>query len=59
MAFVDDDEVEKLGWNPCVVDDRHRFLGLYQFGRVYIFRAVVISRPLSSEYIRWMVLMQT
>ena len=41
VAFVDDDEVEELRWNPAVVDDRHRFLWLYQLGGIDIFRIFV------------------
>ena len=34
VAFVDDDEVEELGRNPAVIDDRHRFSGLHHLRRV-------------------------
>ena len=36
MAFVDDDEIEKLGRNLAVVDNRHGLFGLDQFCRVGI-----------------------
>ena len=41
VTFVDDDEVEKLGWDLVVIDNRHRFFGLNHFRRVDFFDGFV------------------
>ena len=41
VAFVDDDEVEKLRRNLAVVDNRHRLLGLNQLRRVDLLGGVI------------------
>ena len=41
VAFVDDDEVEKLGWNLVVIDNRHRFFWLNHFRRIDLFDGFV------------------
>ena len=41
VAFVDDDEIEELGRNFRVVDDRHGLSGLHHFRRVDFFGGLV------------------
>ena len=41
MAFVNDDEVEKLGCDLTIIDNRHRFFGLNHFRRINLFGGFV------------------